>query len=100
MDDFTIYDKGSTVGVPNIAAPIAEVYPSPANNAINIKLSAGNTGTVKMYDLAGKNVATQVMQQNTAQYTIDTHGFADGAYNVVIQTAQSIVCRKVVVAHE
>jgi Zn-dependent metalloprotease len=100
MDDFTIYDKGSNVGVPIVAATIAEIYPNPANNAINIKLSAGNTGTLKVYDLAGKSVATQVLQQNATNYTVDTRGLADGAYNVVIQTEQSIVCRKVVVTHE
>ncbi len=100
VDDFIIYDQGDRTGVQNISAVKVEIFPNPADEQIHIVLQEGNSGTIKLFDMTGKQITGIVLEQNKSEYTISTRTLAEGNYNLVIEAGKSIQSKKVVVLHQ
>lgn len=75
-----------------------QVYPNPAENIVNIKLSAGllsKTAAITMTDLSGKIIFQQ--QQVAKEVTaIDLNGLSDGAYFIIITSGNDRYTAKVI----
>jgi hypothetical protein len=99
LDDFTIYDNMDHTSVENVSLPKAEIYPNPTDETLFIKLSAGTTGTISMYDMNGRKMNETSMESGKTEYTLDTKYLAASAYFVVIQGDKNIQSRKIIVTH-
>ncbi|MCW3123794.1 MAG: hemagglutinin protein [Flavipsychrobacter sp.] len=99
IDDFTIYDKKTSVGVNDVTVAKMEVFPNPADDKIEITLPAGNTGTACLYDMHGRKTAEINIYQNITSYSINTKDLAAGQYNLLLQTNSSVQSKKIAVLH-
>ncbi len=80
----------SNVGVNNVAAAAINVYPNPVSNMFTV---AGVNGTVQVFDVNGKMIAT-VAVNNTA--TIDASGWANGMYILSVNNAGTTTTKTIV----
>jgi hypothetical protein len=100
IDDFTIYDQGSTVDVKAVSLPKADIYPNPADDKVLVTLTGYNNGTISLYDLQGRNITTEKIEQTNNTYTISTKDLAAGAYTLIITSDKQIQSKKIVVNHQ
>lgn len=87
----------NTVGVnENPQSLTATVYPNPATNVVNIRMSE-NIKNVTVFNVSGQLVLTQAPEQGVKITKFDTHGLGAGLYLVRIETAKGTVIRKVTI---
>lgn len=98
VDDFFIYDAAS-LSVDNVNVQKANIYPNPADDRVVVELPEAATGTIKLYDVTGKVLSTQAIENGKLSYTVNTSSLAAGTYFVTIQTGASIQSQHVVVQH-
>jgi len=89
--------------VPGEPLAMAEPYPNPAATAVTIgfNLPEGGPVELKVYDLAGRRVATLVEGELAAgrhEVSWDTEGFPAGVYLVRLATDNGSLTRRLVVA--
>ena len=87
----------------NLSVALAEPYPNPAVELVNIELSLANdsTASVVIYDIAGRRVATLVDGQLSAgrhNLTWDSSLAASGVYLVQMQAEGETLNRRVVIS--
>jgi len=56
-----------------------KIYPNPANNELNVVYSNTSTSMAEVYDLSGKLLLRQVLQNNTPD-KIDLNSISNGIY--------------------
>jgi hypothetical protein len=98
VDDFSVYDAFST-GVDEVAKNSFSIHPNPADQSVNITFSAPAAGSIRMYDITGRQVAAISTNANTATYSINTANLATGTYMLMLQNGAAVESHKVVVAH-
>ena len=98
VDDIFVYDKAVINSVNNVQKLQANIYPNPANNTINVKLSHAAAGYIALYDLTGKQI-TKVDMTNQTDYQINTASVAAGTYFITIKSDKFIQAHKVSIAH-
>jgi|GEM_PF-588763 len=98
VDDFSVYDAFTT-GVSEVARNTFSIHPNPADQTVNITFSAPAAGSILMYDLTGRQVASISTSANTATYSINTASLASGTYMLMLQNGTTVESHKVVVAH-
>ncbi len=72
------------------------VYPNPSNALFNISWNVQANTRISVYDITGKLIKTDVVQQNTAAYQLDLSGYAKGFYFAKIQLDGQQVVKKLV----
>jgi Secretion system C-terminal sorting domain/Thermolysin metallopeptidase, catalytic domain len=100
IDDFMVYDKDNVTAVPSLAQGMIDVFPNPADDKIHVTMPAGNNGTIKLYDLTGKEMGNVTVTPGCSAYSIPTNTIAAGVYYLVIQIGSSIQSKKIVVNHQ
>lgn len=98
VDDFSVYDAFSS-GVGEVAKSTFSIHPNPADQTVNITFSAPAAGSIQMYDLTGRQVASISTSANNATYSINTASLASGTYMLMLQNGTTVESHKVVVAH-
>jgi hypothetical protein len=97
---FYIDDVGYThlsgVGVDeNEAADFVTIFPNPSNGLVNIEMGAtSKTTTYRVYDIAGKVVATDVLTVGTQ--TMDLTNLNSGMYILEVQQGAAIQTERIV----
>jgi len=73
------------------------LYPNPANNIIYLNLSeiAINQALIRIYDMHGKEVLTQSINQTN--FEIDISSLSSGVYFVNIISADDIITKKLII---
>lgn len=100
VDDFIIYE-GSPASVENTALSIkSQVYPNPADNAINIVVPDGSKGSITLYDVTGKTISVTTVADDKTQYNLNTQNIVSGTYMVMIQTQYAVQNATVVINHK
>jgi hypothetical protein len=102
MDDFILYDAAwptNVGGTPTVEK--ADIYPNPANTAVNITLpsKAVGAGTIGIYDLTGKVIQQVALEDGKTQYELNTTSVASGVYFLMIKADNIIQSQKLVVTH-
>ena len=91
------------VGIENISSNVLsiEMYPNPASSELNLNIPALNAGSAKITII---NALGQMVYSNTASVqmgdnhmSIDVKDFANGVYNVMIDTKESSVVKKLTI---
>lgn len=72
------------------------LYPNPASDMLNIGMEGVNATTVRITDLAGREVMSKRVQNQNA-IALPVHGMAPGMYFVQIDTPQGVITKKVVI---
>jgi hypothetical protein len=85
----------SCLALPELSADF-ELYPNPANAAIEIVTSQASETIVCVMDLTGKTVLSATM---TGTITLDVSGLKNGTYSVQIQHAAARLTKKMVILH-
>eukprot|EP01012_Entosiphon_sulcatum_P039991 TRINITY_DN53610_c0_g1_i1.p1 TRINITY_DN53610_c0_g1~~TRINITY_DN53610_c0_g1_i1.p1 ORF type:complete len:991 (+),score=137.10 TRINITY_DN53610_c0_g1_i1:12-2984(+) len=98
VDDFSVYDAFST-GVSEAAKSTFSIHPNPADQTVNVTFSAPAAGSILMYDLTGRQVASISTNAATATYSINTANLASGTYMLMLQNGTTVESHKIVVAH-
>ncbi len=85
LDDIQLWDgDANTTSVQESADIVSMVYPSPANDALNVVITATDVRALRMdvIDLTGRVVLTPSVTNLVAgqPHRIDTHSLADGHY--------------------
>ena len=70
------------------------MYPNPAQNEVKVVTGSNTSGTVKVYNLAGKEVYTTVIQGFNAHFNTST--LMNGVYMVSINGGST---KKLVIQH-
>ncbi|HKC67909.1 MAG TPA: T9SS type A sorting domain-containing protein, partial [Bacteroidia bacterium] len=84
VDSVSINICSSPSGIKQIVSsnnPVL-VYPNPTNNIINLQINNYESTHIEIYDIMGKKVLHQTLQNNLQQ--IDMTGLADGIYQLSI----------------
>jgi len=100
IDDFYIYDMGSTLETPLLPAMKAEIYPNPADNSIEVVMQPATKGTIGLYDMMGRKLTEIATDESNTTYSVNTATVVAGIYNLMIQTDKSIQSKKIVIAHQ
>jgi hypothetical protein len=79
-----------------------QVYPNPANEEVHVELPAPvtNATPIRLMDAQGRMVFEGSFGSGEYRKTIDTTSFAGGMYILHIQTNETKVWRKVLIAHQ
>jgi hypothetical protein len=85
-----VLSRITPTSIANVASSASiNAYPNPVSGNLNIQLSNAAYGnyTIAVYDLMGKQVATQTTAINGTSTTvsIDAASWAPGAYNAVVE---------------
>lgn len=102
--DITLGSSASTVnvqvGYDRLASSIdnvltemnVSVYPNPAQSQLNVSLPANSNGTLTLYNLQGKAVATALATENS---TMDVSHLDNGMYLLSIQLGNEMLTYKI-----
>ena len=85
----------------NLAVSDFNIYPNPVKQEANITLfsNTGETGTIKIYDLTGKEISTRAIRINSGSntYKLNTKSWKNGIYIIKLETQSGqTITRKVV----
>ena len=92
---------GPTTAVQNIAAnsQTLHIYPNPANNQVNVDLSAfaNQAITLRAVNMLGQELYRETMTDaGVIQKTINTGAWAEGIYLITVETPATVVTEKLV----
>lgn len=73
------------------------IFPNPANNVINIKLSDEKYNKLDLMDISGKILQTIVLKNQSEQVQISTDAYSNGIYLVRLSGKENMLTRKVVI---
>ena len=76
------------------ATPSLNVYPIPAQNEIIIDGYEAAQGTVRLFDLTGKQVAEQILQESSTR--IDISGLPNGVYILRIKDTNGVSSKRII----
>ena len=79
-------------GMPSLALSKLHVFPSPANNIIQVELPGNENVNFFLFDILGNKVAD-------AKNKLETSGIPTGIYFVQVNTKEGILTRKIVIEH-
>ncbi|MFN0203453.1 MAG: reprolysin-like metallopeptidase [Bacteroidia bacterium] len=89
--NFTIVATATGIEAPELTS-IANVYPNPAQNELNVEIDSEKTEemTLSVYDLSGRLIAQKNIQAQAGKQTqvINTSTFAAGAYILKVETSE------------
>ncbi len=87
--------NGITTGIDALNSPLTiDIYPNPADNALNIKGISGKT-TLRLYDVFGKLVLETETENNTE---INTSRLAEGIYMLLTEGKNGRAFNKIVIS--
>jgi type IX secretion system substrate protein len=96
--------KTSTACVTGIKEEMASddfsIYPTPANEKININTGLQNTAGmhINLYNIVGMCVLNRdIQEQNNDLITLDINNIKNGIYFLQLATKQSVVTRKIII---
>ncbi|MCU0472395.1 MAG: T9SS type A sorting domain-containing protein [Bacteroidales bacterium] len=104
-EDFIVpeNDDASRIEVPMLHGGIGmDVFPNPADRFLNVKagpVQCTKNMEISIFDISGKIYLRQANPQHVASLTVDTSGFQDGIYLVVIRSNGRLDYRRIVVLH-
>lgn len=99
VDDFIIYEGDAATSVKNVQQELANIYPNPADEQVQIIMPNGSTGAIKLYDLTGKFLSVTEIKQGKTHYSIGTVTLPNGSYMLSIEANGKIQGKQVVVKH-
>jgi hypothetical protein len=91
IDDVSVIDVDSLVGVDEMEGLAMNVYPNPAKNFFTIETGQGN-GTLSLYDGAGRQVLSILLQSSKQNITLEN--VPAGVYVAALERDGAIVERK------
>lgn len=94
IDNVNFLDGG--LAVSDISTDVVNIFPNPASDVVNISCPTHITD-VSVTDIAGRVVYAQT--GNNSSTAINTATFTSGIYVFRIVTGESVIIRKVVIAH-
>jgi hypothetical protein len=89
-------------GIENVNAPSASVYPIPANESVNIWLKNSGSAkvTVALFDITGKVVYENEIENPVAPFPINTTEFPAGLYFYkVYADSKEIQAARLIISH-
>jgi len=101
VEDYTVNVTGNTfVRTETIGEDLADedptslmVYPNPASNYINVKISSGTrVGTISIYNMSGELV--KLVDINGEERDIDISGIAKGTYIISVEDEKETLVKK------
>jgi hypothetical protein len=89
-------------GVEPTVSTQVKIYPSPADDFINVELPKPVTGRIslKMFDVNGHELHNKFFEKGERSKVLDTHDFADGVYLIQVEMDNNLVRKKVMVIHD
>jgi len=77
----------------------AFIYPNPATNNATLKVEGlKDKAQVTVYDIQGRQIASQTMGAGQSELNISVAGWAKGVYNVrIVAKNNQSLCRKLIV---
>ena len=76
-------------------APLAEVFPNPAKDRVNIRLAETGEAAIYIYDMTGRQVYST--HSTNQALTIATNGFRSGIYTVLIQQNNHLFTERIII---
>jgi len=79
---------------------LADVYPNPASEILNIELQENKHYNLTLTDLQGKVVFVSLLDYaRSDKFAIDVSGFANGVYFLSLQNSEQRTTVKIVIQH-
>ena len=75
------------------------IYPNPSNGRFNISVSTTEDANVKLFDIRGRNVYSQIHTNNSDVFstTLDFSSLASGVYMLDIESGSKRAVKKIVI---
>lgn len=98
---FTDVTISGTLGVTDLSLEDALIFPNPAKDEINIRLSEKlkNQATITVRDVSGQLILTEKMPQNQMIYLLSARNFSNGIYFIGIENDHLQLNQKIIVQH-
>ncbi len=93
--EITFEDETGTFDITEY--PAANIHPNPASEEVFIQFTEVTSGSIELYDLYGKLIITQNIENNLI--TIKTDHLPSGTYLAMIKTTNSVYAQKLIVQH-
>lgn len=86
------FTSGGTVGTQNLPTNNFEMWPNPAQmeSSVQIKNTDANVHTIKVTDLSGRTVKSQLLENHNQTISISTSGLGSGIYLVTLFDANGL----------
>lgn len=99
VDDIVIYESNTiSSGIQTAKQELAQIYPNPATDFINVILPANVQQTsIQFYDVSGKLLSQVQTVQGQSKYQIDTKSMVPGQYMMVISMDKTIQTRAITI---
>jgi ligand-binding sensor domain-containing protein len=81
--------------VSSTKTPVFNLFPNPSNNVLRLNNGTQDIQQVKIYNNLG--VLVYISDNKSKEYRIDVSSFSQGLYYVNIHSANTIICKKIVV---
>jgi len=88
----------ATIGINEISNKKVVIYPNPGSDHIFIRGDIDNLISITVYDIHGRTVS-KLHDVTEKPVKINTSGFPDGIYSVVLNTKESILSKKILIYH-
>jgi len=95
-DRFELRFIDEAAGIDEAVINSVAIFPNPSEQIFNISWNGQAKASIIVYDLAGKLIKTESIQQNSNSYQLDLSGYASGFYYVKIQLEGQQIVKKLV----
>ncbi len=100
IDDVSVIDVDSLVGIEGPSIGEMNIYPNPAQEYLIVETEQRHSGTVRLLDMAGRQVAVPIYSQNTEKWHVDIANIPPGIYLLEVHNKDGRkAVQKVVVQH-
>jgi hypothetical protein len=100
IDDVSVIDVDSLVGIGETQPATIGIYPNPAQEYLIVETEQRHSGTVRLLDMAGRQVAVPIYSQNTEKWHVDIANIPPGIYLLEVHNKDGRkAVQKVVVQH-
>lgn len=99
LDDFSLYDTWTSSVAQTSVQSSLNVFPNPADDIINIRLSSAINGTLSVVDMTGRQLMQQAVNNDTKSYSFNTVNLASGVYMITLSADKTVETIKITVTH-
>ncbi len=92
IDDVSVIDVDSLVGIEAVSTESISIYPNPTRKHFTIETEQGNGGTLRLLDMAGREVLLVALQSSRQSVAIE--GIPAGVYVAVVEQQGTVIARK------
>ena len=96
-EDYVVYVEPATLSIEDVALNDLSIYSSSNPKEIVVKGQLLGDTALSLYDIQGRNVLNQNLDQDFTTHTVDVSSFSSGVYIVRLEYNSQIISKKLII---